>query len=106
MNAAQFNTRIVIKQRGAGVDAIGQPLPDSWDTFATLWANVRHTSGAEAIKANTLTSIVKASIRVRWIAGITAGMRVWVDAVVYEIGAVMPDLSRHEFIDLVCEVVA
>jgi SPP1 family predicted phage head-tail adaptor len=63
-------------------------------------------SGLEAIKAGASVSVVQASIRVRYRAGITAGMRVLVDSVAYNITAVQPDVGGREFVDLVCEVVA
>lgn len=105
IRAGQLSTAITIQRRAPGVDALGQPLA-VWTDYAMVWANVRHLSGAEAIKSDTITSTVRASIRVRWLAGITAGMRVNASGVLYEILAVMPDMARREFTDLVCEVIA
>lgn len=104
MQAGKLNTRITIQRRTTAVDALGQPLPDGWETYRELWANVRHQSGAEAIKAGSPVSTVAASIRVRWTTEIDAGMRVLIGASVYEIKAVMPDMQRREFVDLVAEV--
>jgi head-tail adaptor len=44
-------------------------------------------------------------MRVRQLAGIGAGMRVLAGGVVYEIKAVLPDMARREFTDLVVELV-
>ena len=48
MRPGLLNSRVVVQQQSTTQDALGQPVL-SWSTFATLWANVRHTSGVEAI---------------------------------------------------------
>jgi SPP1 family predicted phage head-tail adaptor len=63
-------------------------------------------SGLEAIKAGASVSVVQASIRVRYRAGITAGMRIVHNLQAYNITAVMPDVGGREYVDLVAEVVA
>ncbi|NLZ12374.1 MAG: phage head closure protein [Alcaligenaceae bacterium] len=105
MRAGQLNRRVTIERKTDAKDAFNQPLPDAWETLATVWASILHKSGAEAIKADAGASIVQASIRIRYRADITAGMRVKHGAVVYAINAVLPDEVRREYVDLVCEVV-
>lgn len=104
MQAGQLNTRIAIERRTSAQDEWGQPIPDAWAPVAMLWGNVRHMGGAEAIRADAVTSSVRASIRIRWRTGIDAGMRVKVGAAVYEIKAVLPEMARREHVDLVCEL--
>ena len=106
MQAGRLSTLVTIQHKTAGVDAIGQPLPENWATLRQEWANVRHQSGAEAIKAGAVTSVVSASIRIRFRNDINAGMRVLAGATVYEILVVLPEMSRREFVDLVVELVA
>lgn len=106
MQAGRLSTLVTIQHKTAGVDAIGQPLPENWATLRQEWANVRHQSGAEAIKAGAVVSVVQASIRVRWCTDLTAGMRVLAGGVVYEIRAVLPEMGRREYVDLVCELIA
>lgn len=101
MDAGQLRDRVTIEQRGTTRDAAGQKVA-SWTTLATVWANVRHQSGAEAIRADSEVSIVKASIRVRFREDVTAGMRVVKGAAVFDIKAVLPD-GQRAFVDLVCE---
>ena len=105
MAAGQLNSRVSIQARAAGQDALGQPL-ESWTTLANVWANIRHPSGSEAIRADAQTSIVRASIRVRLRTDVTARMRVVHGSTTYEIKAVLPDVVRGEFMDLVCEVIS
>lgn len=105
MRAGQLNRQIVIARRVTGQDEIGQPI-DTIETVATVWANIRHTSGLEAIKSDATTSVVKASIRIRYRADIDAGMIVIYGAVTYEIRAVLPDEAGRVYCDLACEKVA
>lgn len=105
MQAGRLSSRCTLQQPGTATDELGQPIP-GWTDVATLWADIRMKSGLEAIKAGASVSVVQASIRVRYRAGITAGMRVVHNLTNYNITAVMPDVGGREFVDLVCEVVA
>ena len=106
MQAGKLNTRIRIEADGEVQDASGAWVT-GWTTLAETWANVRHTSGAEAIKGDQIVSTARASIRIRYRAGLTAGMRVTVvsTGAIYSVLSVLPDLHRREFVDLVCEAV-
>ncbi len=103
MRAGPLNTRIVVEQQSTAQDALGQPV-QTWTTYATLWADVKHSSGIEAIKAGAEASIVRASIRIRYKTGVTSAMRVTHGTTTYNIVAVLPDVSGKQFTDLVCEV--
>lgn len=105
MRAGVLNNLLQIQAPGAGFDALGQPLV-GWTDFAQVWGNIRHMNGSEAIKAGAVTSTVSASIRIRYRQDITAGMRVLAGAVVYEIKAVLPEMGRREYVDLVAELVS
>ena len=106
MQAGRLNTRCVIQRRTGGTNDWGEPLPEGWETHATVWANVKHLSGSEAIKADAEVSTVRASIRIRFRSDITAGMRVLIGLVPYEILAVQPDVAGRVYVDLVCQVVS
>lgn len=82
------------------MDSWGQPSA-AWSEVATVWADIRHLSGSEAIKADAPVSSVKASIRIRARAGIDAGMRVVHGAEIYDIEAVLPGQTK-EHVDLAC----
>lgn len=105
MYAQQLRTPAVIQQRGAGQDETGQPF-DVWETVCECWADLRHLSGLESVRGDGATSIVKASARIRYRTGITAAMRLTAEGVTYNIVAVMPDVSRKQYIDLALEVAA
>lgn len=104
MQAGRLNRRVTLQAQGTATDELGQPIP-GWTDVATLWADIRMKSGLESIKAGAPVSVVQASIRVRYRAGITAGMRIVHNLQAYNIVAVMPDVSGREFVDLACEQV-
>lgn len=104
MQAGRLNRRVTLQSPSQSVDEIGQPIP-GWTDVATLWADIRMKSGLESIKAGASVSVVQASIRVRYRAGITAGMRLVHNLQAYNIVAVMPDVGGREYVDLVAEVV-
>lgn len=100
MKAGTLDQRITLQQRAGAVDEIGQPLGESWSDVAYLWANVRHLSGLESIKSGATVSQVNASMRIRFRAGIDAGMRILHGAAVYQVEAVLP--HGREWVDLSC----
>lgn len=104
MQAGRLNRRVTLQAPSTTQDELGQPIP-GWTDVATVWGDIRLKSGLESIKAGSPVSTVQASIRIRYRAGVTAGMRVVHNLVAYNIVAVMPDLSGREFIDLACEQV-
>lgn len=105
LQAGRLNSLVIIQSRSAGQDATGQPLT-TWVDHATVWAHIRYSGGLEAIKADAVASIAQASVRIRYRAGLTAGMRLLHGATVYEISAVLPDEAGRQWTDLVCQVVA
>lgn len=106
IRAGLLNRQVKIQQLTQIKDEIGQIIGTDWADVATVWANIRHLSGTEAIKADAPTSTVRASIRIRYRAGIDAGMRVLHGSTAYDIQAVLPDEIGRRHIDLVCEVVS
>lgn len=104
MQAGRLNRRCTLQAPGTAEDELGQPIP-GWTDVATVWGDIRLKSGLESIKAGAPVSVVQASIRVRYRAGITAGMRLTHNLQAFNIVAVMPDVGGREYVDLVCEVV-
>jgi SPP1 family predicted phage head-tail adaptor len=104
--AGSLNKRITIQRRKPGVDAFNQPVLE-WQNVATVWANIKVTNGmsfvgAEFETGGTEISRTLVSMRIRYLPGITAAMRVLHCGEVYEIRAVLPDLEHREFMDLGC----
>lgn len=69
-----------------------------------VWADIRHLSGTESIKAGAVTSVVSASARIRWRTDVTAAHRVMLEERAYNVEAVLPD-SRHQYVDLLLKMV-
>lgn len=93
--------KIKIQQRSNAVDLLGQPV-NTWVDVATVHADPRHLRGLESLRADATTAVVKASFRIRYRAGINAGMRILWGEEIYNIVAVLPQ-GRREVIDLTCE---
>lgn len=104
LRAGTLRDRITIQRKTGAKDAWNTPQTTGWEDHAKVWARVEHLSGLAAIKADADTSIVKASIRIRWRTDITADMRVLFSGRVYEIYAVQPGATR-EHVDLVCKLI-
>jgi SPP1 family predicted phage head-tail adaptor len=102
MGAGALNFRVRLQQRPSGKDDFGQAIVGDWVDVATLWADVRHISGLEAVKSGADLSTVRASVRIRYRAGVTADMRLLIDGRSYDIRAVLPTSDRA-FLDLACE---
>lgn len=105
MDAGLLNREVKIKRPEGGSDEAGQPLL-GWIDVAKVWANIKFQSGSESIRADAVTSVARASIRIRYREDIDASMRVYRGTAVYSIKAVLPDEARREYVDLVCEVIA
>ena len=104
MQSGRLKHFVTIQRRSETQDAIGQPVV-AWVQVAQVFADIRHQSGLEAVRADAPVSTVKASVRIRYRTGIDAGMRVLHRGVVYNITAVLPDEVGRQHVDLACEVV-
>lgn len=102
MEIGRLSSQVTLQSPPSAQDDQGQPT-GPWNVVTTLWADIKHTSGLQAIRGGVDTSLVKASIRIRWRAGVVAGWRIVWGSSAYNIMAVLPD-SRRQYIDLVCEV--
>jgi len=103
LNIGSLNKRVTLQTQSTTQDEVGQTLTTWADSFPA-WASIKHQSGISAIKSGADTSIVKCSIRIRYRAGINAGMRVKHGDTIYSIEAVLPDQNRAH-VDLVCGVI-
>lgn len=101
--AGDLDTRIQLQEHGTTQDAAGQPVA-AWASVATLWASVKFPSSLAHIRAGAERTTTRASVRIRWRAGVHERMRVLLpgDARPYAVQAVLP-VGRRQWIDLVCE---
>lgn len=103
MQVGQLSSQVQLQSPPAAQDTVGDPS-GAWTVVATVWADIKHLSGLESLKSGADTSVVKASIRIRWRSDVTAAMRVVWGSTTYGINAVLPDAHRR-WVDLVCEVI-
>lgn len=99
--AGQLKHRIQLQRRQAG-GGLGHPSTNWEDVGTPLWANVRHGTGSETIRAGQVASRVAVSIRIRFRVDVTASMRAVHKGTVYDIQAVQPDWVGRQHVDLVC----
>jgi SPP1 family predicted phage head-tail adaptor len=104
--AGEYPNLVTIQKEQKTRDPAGQTVVQWVDlpVNAKHWANIAHKSGLETIKADGLTSVVQASIRLRgYRVDLDASMRIMFGAVAYQVKAVMPDHVKRQFVDLACE---
>jgi SPP1 family predicted phage head-tail adaptor len=104
MRSEQLRNRILVQRSQQDQDAAGQPV-DAWIDVLSLWADIRYKRGLETIKSDMPTSVSAVSIRIRYRTGLDAGMRIVHGADIYDIKALLPDVAKKGYMDLVCEVV-
>ena len=102
MYAGQMRTSILWQSPMQGQDAAGQPI-DGWTDIGPDWADFRVLSGLEAIKADAVTSVTKASCRVRYREDLTPDMRAMVAGEAWGIVSIQPDVNKRRFVDIVLE---
>ena len=102
MQAGRLNTRVTLQRRTAGQDAAGQPV-EGWADVAQVWADFRVLSGLEAIKADAVTAVTKASCRVRYREDLTPDMRAMVAGEAWQIVSIQPDVNKRRFVDVVLQ---
>lgn len=92
---------MTIERRNVADDPLGGEIV-TWVPVATVWANFRNTTGAEAIRNDVQVGTTKASVRVRYREDIDQTCRLLQRGLVYEIEQVLPDQQGREYVDLVC----
>lgn len=105
MRLGKLNRRVVIEQAVAGSP---QQLPSGqpdfvWATYATVWASIEPLRGNERITAQALGSEIDVRIRCRYVAGVTAAMRVNFSGTYYNILAVIDPETRHRELQIMCK---
>jgi len=92
---------VTIEQKSTGRDSYGQPTT-TWTTFATVRAAVEPLRGREFFSADQFNSEVTARIRIRYLSGVTAAMRVSFESRLYNIKAIIDPEEKHDELQLMC----
>jgi SPP1 family predicted phage head-tail adaptor len=72
----------------------GEPT-ESWDDWATVWANVYSGAGRELEAARQVTAEIDTQFQIRWIEGLTPTMRILYEGRVYDIHRIQ-EVGRRE----------
>ena len=100
--AGSLNSRIEIQHPVEERDDYGDVIK-TWQTHATVWANIRNISGKEYTVRGLDLAAVNTSIRIRLRRSVNEQMRVLYRRQIYNIVAVLHDEARREHTDLVCQ---
>ena len=102
MQAGKLKQRVTIEQPVAGTRS-GLGTPTTWASVATVWASVEPLQGREYLAAQQAQSEVTTRVRLRYLAGITAAMRINHGGTIYNIVSppINPNLRNQELI-LMC----
>ncbi len=104
MRSGPMRHRITLQQLSGAVDELKQPIPDDWENVVEdVFADIRYLSGLETVKSDAPVGVSRCSIRIRWRAGVTVGMRVLHDGTVFDVKSVLPDMTGRRHIDIVAE---
>lgn len=103
MRIGTLNRQVKLQRPVETQDPDSGAVEITWQDVATVWANVRYLNGVETLKAATIVSIAKASIRIRFREDVVAKWRATYGQTVFSILAVLPDASGREFVDLACD---
>lgn len=95
MRAGKLDRRITIQKPVRVQDASGQ-MVDTWEDFATVWAEFRPLAGNERFLAQQVMAELDAQFRIRYLRGVTPLYRILYEGNEYEITAVLtPDRNRE-----------
>jgi SPP1 family predicted phage head-tail adaptor len=98
MEAGRLRDRVTIEQPGTVRSASGAAAP-AWSAFATVYAPIRPLTMRERVSGAQLAPEVDTEIEIRFLDGVTAGMRVVAGTEVYGIdGAVDPERKRARLV--------
>lgn len=102
MDIGRLDQRITLEQRTASVDALGQAV-ESWSPVATVWAAAEPLAGREFFAAGQTQSAAAVRFTIRWLAGVSAAMRVVWRGLPHAIVAAPIDLQgARAYLELMC----
>lgn len=104
MQAGKLRHVVTLQSRVETPDPSTGALVVTWPDFeADVRADVRYLGGLETLKADALTAVTRASVRIRYRAGVVETMRVVHDGKNFDIKNISPDDTGRRWLDLACE---
>lgn len=101
MNPGQLRHRITIQQPTETVDQYKRPTT-GWADYATVWAAVEPLRGREFLLAQNINTELTIRVRIRYLRGVTPGMRVKYGDRIFDIQSVIDLEERHREMHLMC----
>jgi len=104
IQAGKLNKRVTIQEFSAGSpaqDENGEPL-GSWGTFKVVWAAIEPIQGNEFWAQQQVQSEVSHRVRIRYLSGVLAKMRVLYGSRILVIQAVIDPKEKHKEMQLMC----
>lgn len=101
VNAGQFDQRVTIQARSAGVDAHGQ-ASETWADVAEVWAQVTPLRGREYFAAGQIQSPADVRMRIRHRGDIDTAHRIVWRGVPHDIVSVADMMAHSEALELLC----
>ena len=82
MRAGNLRNKAIIQKVGTTTNEYGEPEEGDFETFKTVWCSITPISGNEKFLSNADFSKTTHKIRIRYIPGVNASMRlVWKDRI-------------------------
>jgi SPP1 family predicted phage head-tail adaptor len=99
-----LDTRIAFETASGGLDPYGEEV-ENWYQFAEVWAKVdwveTNTAGKEVVDAGQVIQTQTVTFTIRYLAGITAKMRINMDGQLFDIQGIAGVGGRKRFQRLV-----
>jgi len=102
MHSGLLREQITIQQPDMTRDSLGG-FTTAWVNVTTTRANVRGLSGAEQFFAQRLQATATTRVTLRYLSGITAGMRVLIRSTPYQIRYIDNIEFRDRWLSMLCE---
>lgn len=103
ISAGRLRHLVAIDRAVETQNAFGEPVI-TWSLFASVWARVEPLSGREYFAARQVSSEQMVKITARYLAGVTAKMRVTYGSNVYDIQDVIDVDKLGVEMQLMCKV--
>lgn len=101
MRTGKLRHRLTIQEPTETKNAYGE-LITSWSTYETVWGSVEPLRGRELWAAREKEARIDVRIRIRYLADITAKMRIIFGSHIYQIESIIDVELLHNEMQLMC----
>jgi SPP1 family predicted phage head-tail adaptor len=105
MSAGRLRHRITIEEKAQAPDGVGG-FSETWQTFATVWAEVKPLRARERFFAEKIESSITHLVKLRFRFGIDPEMRIMHGGRTLKILGIVNVEERNQWLELSCEEVS